>query len=84
MNALSTLQLVFDAYDESYNFDERRLYYDAKRSPVNHFKAIYQFSRLFEHLGLPVFNCFPLRLSWSPCYVTIDSKILYQNILGIR
>ncbi|KAG1206400.1 hypothetical protein G6F68_008761 [Rhizopus microsporus] len=82
--ALHTLQPVFDAYDRGYNFGQQGLYYDVKRNPVNHFKAFYQLSRLFEHLGLPVFNCFPLRRSWSPCYVTIDSKILCQNILGIR
>ncbi|CEG72439.1 hypothetical protein RMATCC62417_07998 [Rhizopus microsporus] len=46
--------------------------------------ALYQLSHLFERLGLPVFNCFPLRHSWSPCYVTIDSKILCQNILGVK
>ena len=82
--ALHTLQPVFDAYDRGYNFGQQGLYYDVKRNPVNHFKAFYQLSRLFEHLGLPVFNCFPLRRSWSPCYVIIDSKTLCQNILGIR
>ncbi|CEG84132.1 hypothetical protein RMATCC62417_17978 [Rhizopus microsporus] len=82
--ALDTFQPVFNAYDEGYNFGERGLYYDVKRNPVNHFKAFYQLSRLFEHLGLPVFSCFPLRRSWSLCCVTIDSKILCQNILGIQ
>ncbi|KAG1433923.1 hypothetical protein G6F57_021850 [Rhizopus arrhizus] len=82
--ALHTLQPVFDAYDRGYNFGQQGLYYDVKRNPVNHFKAFYQLSRLFVRLGLPVFNCFPLRHSWSPCYVTIDSKILCQNILEIR
>ncbi|ORE05482.1 hypothetical protein BCV72DRAFT_180870, partial [Rhizopus microsporus var. microsporus] len=62
------------AYDEGYNFDERRLYYDVKRNLVDHFKDFYQLFRLFEHLSLPIFNCFPLRRSWSPCCVTIDSK----------
>ncbi|ORE03442.1 hypothetical protein BCV72DRAFT_213215 [Rhizopus microsporus var. microsporus] len=54
------------------------------RNPVNHFKAIYQLSRLFEHRCLPVFNYFSLHRSWSPCYVIIDSKILCQSILGIQ
>ncbi|ORE13294.1 hypothetical protein BCV71DRAFT_189483, partial [Rhizopus microsporus] len=65
-------------------FGQQGLYYDVKRNPVNHFKAFYQLSRLFERLCLPIINCFPLRRSWSPCYVTIDSKILCQNILEIR
>ncbi|ORE22624.1 hypothetical protein BCV71DRAFT_171581, partial [Rhizopus microsporus] len=72
------------AYDEGYNFGEQGLYYDVKCNPVNHFMAFYQLSRLFERLSLPVFNCFPLQRLWSPRYVTIDSNILCQNILGIR
>jgi hypothetical protein len=82
-HALNTLRPAFDAYDEGYSFDERRLYYDVKRNPVNHFMAFYQLPRLFEHRGLPVFNCFPLRRSWLPRYITTDSKILCQSILGI-
>ncbi|CEG67940.1 hypothetical protein RMATCC62417_04284 [Rhizopus microsporus] len=82
--ALEALQPVFNAYYEGYNFGQQGLYYDVKRNPVNHFMAFYQLSRLFERLGLPVFNCFPLRGSWYPRYVTIDSKILCQNILGIQ
>jgi hypothetical protein len=46
--------------------------------------AFYQLSLLFEALGLPIFNCFPLRRSWIYGYATIDSKILCQNILGRR
>ncbi|RCH78695.1 hypothetical protein CU097_001246 [Rhizopus azygosporus] len=61
--ALEALQPVIDAYDEGYNFGQQRLYYDVKRNPVNHFMALYQLSHLFERLGLPVFNCFPLRRS---------------------
>lgn len=33
-------------------------------------------------IEIPVFNCFPLRLSWSPCYVTTDFESLCQNIFG--
>ncbi|KAG0744519.1 hypothetical protein G6F57_006376 [Rhizopus arrhizus] len=49
--------------------------------PVAHFKAFYRFSQEFAALNFPVFNCFSFRRSWSPCYATIDSKILCQNIL---
>ncbi|CEG82411.1 hypothetical protein RMATCC62417_16485 [Rhizopus microsporus] len=84
MEVLNTLRPVFDAYDRGYNFGERGFYYGVKRNPVNHFKAFYQLSRLFVLLGLPVLNCFPIRRSWPPCYVTIDSKILCQNNLGVR
>ncbi|KAI7897313.1 uncharacterized protein EV154DRAFT_573155 [Mucor mucedo] len=46
--------------------------------------AFVQLARLFETLGLFPFRCFPLRRSWSPGYVQIDSKIICQNIIYIR
>ncbi|ORE10741.1 hypothetical protein BCV72DRAFT_312123 [Rhizopus microsporus var. microsporus] len=60
IDALEALSPVFYAYGRGYNFGEQGLYYDIKRNPVNHFKAVYQLSRLFEHRRLPVFSCFPL------------------------
>ncbi|KAI9322098.1 hypothetical protein BX666DRAFT_1816126, partial [Dichotomocladium elegans] len=37
----------------------------------------------FQRLELSVFNCFPLRRSWSPCYMlpTAKKKKNCQNIL---
>ncbi|KAG1164339.1 hypothetical protein G6F36_013789 [Rhizopus arrhizus] len=49
--------------------------------PVAHFKAFYRPSQGFAALNLPIFNCFSLHRSWSPCYATIDIKVLYRNIL---
>ncbi|CAO3704106.1 unnamed protein product [Rhizopus stolonifer] len=45
-------------------------------------KAFYRLAQLFSVLNIPVFNCLPLCRSRSPCYVTIDSKILCLNIMG--
>ncbi|CAO3671048.1 unnamed protein product [Rhizopus stolonifer] len=53
-----------------------------KERTVDHMKAFYRLAQLFSVLNIPVFNCFPLRRSWSPCYATIDSKILCLNIMG--
>ncbi|CAO3703085.1 unnamed protein product [Rhizopus stolonifer] len=53
-----------------------------KERTVDHMKAFYRLAQLFSVLNIPVLNCFPLRRSWSPCYVTIDFKILYLNIMG--
>ncbi|KAI7896240.1 uncharacterized protein EV154DRAFT_435263 [Mucor mucedo] len=61
-----------------------RIYYDSKARPVEHMRAFYELALSFIDIELPVFNCFPLRRSWIPCYTTIDSKILCQNILGRR
>jgi hypothetical protein len=72
---------VLLAYDRSHIFSHNNIDYDTKASPVAHFKAFYRFSQEFAALNFPVFNCFSLRRSWSPCYATIDSKILCQNIL---
>ncbi|KAL4209166.1 hypothetical protein AB4K20DRAFT_1868819 [Rhizopus microsporus] len=64
-------------YYNDINFGQQGLYYDVKRNPVNHFKAFYKLSRLFERLGLPIVNCFPLRHSWSPCYSNAVDKLDY-------
>ncbi|KAG2198650.1 hypothetical protein INT47_001789 [Mucor saturninus] len=84
INAYNALRLVLDSYGTSYSFKKHSIYYDAKAQTENHFMAFVQLARLFETLGLSPFRCFPLRRSWSPGYVQINSKILCQNILNIR
>ncbi|KAI9309818.1 hypothetical protein BX666DRAFT_2047271, partial [Dichotomocladium elegans] len=39
-------------------------------------------SILFQGLDLPLFSCFPIRRSLSPCYMMIDTKILCEQFLG--
>ncbi|KAI8055172.1 hypothetical protein BDF22DRAFT_765571, partial [Syncephalis plumigaleata] len=73
---------VLDAYTDGYDFGENGLYYDCKENPVKHFKAFFELACLFDDLELKPFNCFPLRRSFSPCYIHIDIDILCQNILG--
>ncbi|KAI8048893.1 hypothetical protein BDF22DRAFT_761212, partial [Syncephalis plumigaleata] len=42
----------------------------------------FELARVFPRIHLKAFNCFPLRRSFSPCYVHIDTVILCRNILG--
>ncbi|KAG2211255.1 hypothetical protein INT47_006375 [Mucor saturninus] len=83
-NALETLRPVLTSYPVDYRFRGNSIYYDSKARPVEHMRAFYELALSFIDIELPVFNCFPLRRSWIPCYTTIDSKILCQNILGRR
>jgi hypothetical protein len=57
------------------------IYYDVKASPENHFKAFSKLAELFESEQLKQFSCFPLRTSFIPCYMTLDSKIIHHHIL---
>ncbi|KAG2193133.1 hypothetical protein INT47_006433 [Mucor saturninus] len=83
-NALETLRPVLISYPADYRFCGNSIDYDSKERPVEDMRAIYELALSFIDIGLPVFNCFPLRRSWTPCYTTIDLKILCQNILGRR
>lgn len=68
-------------YSPDYQFRSNNIYYDSKARPVEHMRSFYQLALVFIELELTAFNCLPLRRSWSPCYVTIDPKILSQNFL---
>ncbi|KAI8058110.1 hypothetical protein BDF22DRAFT_616097 [Syncephalis plumigaleata] len=80
--AFSKFKNVLNAYDKRYDFGKNGLYYDCKENPVKHFKAFFELARVFPRIHLKAFNCFPLRRSFSPCYVHIDTVILCHNILG--
>ncbi|KAI8053376.1 hypothetical protein BDF22DRAFT_743303 [Syncephalis plumigaleata] len=80
--AFSKFKNVLNAYDKRYDFGKNGLYYDCKENPVKHFKAFFELARVFPRIRLKAFNCFPLRRSFSPCYVHIDTVILCHNILG--
>ncbi|KAI8055234.1 hypothetical protein BDF22DRAFT_618639 [Syncephalis plumigaleata] len=80
--AFNKFKGVLNAYGKDYKFGTNGIYYDCKQHPVKHFKAFLELARLFKKLDLKPFNCFPLRRSFSPCYVHIDTVILCHNILG--
>ncbi|ORE17718.1 hypothetical protein BCV71DRAFT_264518 [Rhizopus microsporus] len=49
--------------------------------PQNHFKAFFKLASICEFLKSDCFVCFPLRTSFIPTYMTIDSKIVNFHIL---
>ncbi|KAG1457056.1 hypothetical protein G6F55_006147 [Rhizopus delemar] len=57
------------------------IYYDAMASPKNHFKAFFRLAELSEDEQMKQFACFPLRTTFIPCYMTLDSKIIHYHIL---
>ncbi|EIE79518.1 hypothetical protein RO3G_04223 [Rhizopus delemar RA 99-880] len=50
-------------------------------SPKNHFKAFFRLAELSEDEQMKQFACFPLRTTFIPCYMTLDSKIIHYHIL---
>ncbi|KAJ1821007.1 hypothetical protein LPJ75_000813, partial [Coemansia sp. RSA 2598] len=78
---LHLLEPVLDAYAPDYEFHLDSRFADVKLKPQMHFQAFYELARFFEIKGYPSFNCFPLRTSWVPAHTTIDTHILYSQIL---
>ncbi|KAG1440412.1 hypothetical protein G6F56_011938 [Rhizopus delemar] len=81
-NTVNLLQYVLTSYPPTYRFFKESIYYDMKARTVDRMKAFYRLAQLFSVLNIPVFNCFLLRRSLSPCYITIDTKVLCLNIMG--
>ncbi|KAG1162954.1 hypothetical protein G6F37_001678 [Rhizopus arrhizus] len=50
-------------------------------SPKNYFKAFFRLAELSEDEQTKQFACFPLRTTFIPCYMTLDSKIIYYHTL---
>jgi hypothetical protein len=69
------------SYSEDYTFQKNSIYYDVMASPKNHFKAFFRLAELSEAEQTKQFACFPLRTTFIPCYVTLDSKIIYRHVL---
>ncbi|KAG1038925.1 hypothetical protein G6F43_012612 [Rhizopus delemar] len=69
------------SYPEDYTFQKNSIYYDVMASPKNHFKAFFRLAELSEAEQMKQFACFPLRSTFIPCYMTLDSKIIHYHIL---
>ncbi|KAI8076817.1 uncharacterized protein BX664DRAFT_249185, partial [Halteromyces radiatus] len=50
--------------------------------PAKYITAFYRMANLFHEFGYTEFNWYPLRRSWVPSFLQIDTKILYTKILG--
>lgn len=50
--------------------------------PARHLKAYYGLALVFNQLNIKNINLFPWTNAWMSCCVTLDTKILLQNIIG--
>ncbi|KAJ1664078.1 hypothetical protein EV178_004449 [Coemansia sp. RSA 1646] len=75
------LEPVLTAYDNGYKFEEKGIYYDIKAHPEKHFKAFYRLAVFFETNNYRSFQCFPLRKSFVPMDIEIDTKILCRSVM---
>ncbi|KAG0821505.1 hypothetical protein G6F26_011539 [Rhizopus arrhizus] len=69
------------SYPEDYTFQKNSIYYDVMASPKNHFKAFFRLAESSEAEQTKQFACFPLRTTFIPCYMTLDSKIIHHHVL---
>ncbi|KAJ1769179.1 hypothetical protein LPJ74_004240 [Coemansia sp. RSA 1843] len=74
------LEPVLTAYDSDYKFEEEG-HYDIKAHPKKHFKAFCCLAVLLETNGYKAFQCFPLRKSFVPMHIEIDTMILCRSIM---
>ncbi|KAI8052606.1 uncharacterized protein B0P05DRAFT_562139 [Gilbertella persicaria] len=75
------LQQFFDCYPSGTYFKKNSIYYDCKADPSKHLKAFYHLTQCSESLYNKPFNCFPLRRTFIPSYMTIDTYIVNTQIL---
>ncbi|KAL9536473.1 hypothetical protein MBANPS3_012625, partial [Mucor bainieri] len=79
-NAINQLAPVLNSYPPRTAFQENNRYYDCKANPQAHFKAFYRLAELFVRLEIRPFCVCPLRRSFVPGYVTMDTKIVKTKI----
>ncbi|KAI9256066.1 hypothetical protein EDC94DRAFT_586909 [Helicostylum pulchrum] len=78
------IETVLKSYPDDYTFQRKSIFYDVKARPANHFKAFMRIAGLFALEGITQFACFPLRTTFIPCYMTLDSKIVHFHILKYK
>ncbi|KAI8318162.1 hypothetical protein GQ54DRAFT_281088, partial [Martensiomyces pterosporus] len=78
---VALLEPIRSAYPESYEFAKDSIYYDAKANPDKHLKAYYQVMKICEDEKIKAKQCFPLRTSWVPGHMQIDTRILRQKFV---
>ncbi|KAG1396106.1 hypothetical protein G6F60_009829 [Rhizopus arrhizus] len=69
------------SYTEDYAFQKNSIQYGVMASPKNHFKTFFRLAELSEAEQTKQFACFPLRATFIPCYMTLDSKIIHYHVL---
>lgn len=72
---------LFSAYPETYKFKKDSIYYDAVVNPGKHLLAYFKLAEICESNKFKLFQCFPVRKTFIPSYMTIDTMILNNHIL---
>jgi hypothetical protein len=83
-NAFLALEPAIKAYPDNYEFGRNSIYFDAKAHPEYHILAYYRLSQVCEKFGIKSFQSLPLRNSFVPGYLQIDTTVLRKNILHER
>lgn len=80
-DAEEKIKAILQCYPDAYNFTKDSIFYDVKVNPEFHYKAFMKISELFASEDLYQCVCFPLRTTFIPCYMTLDSMIVNHHIL---
>ncbi|GAA5800582.1 hypothetical protein HPULCUR_006018 [Helicostylum pulchrum] len=80
-DGMNIIRSFIGCYSEDYKFEKGSIFYDCKANTVKHLRAYYQIAKTCETLqGVKSINCFPIRTTFIPCYMTIDTLILNTQI----
>ncbi|KAF1796762.1 hypothetical protein FB192DRAFT_1466500 [Mucor lusitanicus] len=78
--AIDQLVPFLKTYPNNMQFAQDNIYYDCKANPHLHFKAFFRLAELLHQRQVRSFCVFPLRQSFIPGYVIVDTKILMSQI----
>ncbi|KAI9354997.1 hypothetical protein BD770DRAFT_412005 [Pilaira anomala] len=78
---INCIKDIFSAYPETYKFKKDSIYYDAIANPGKHLLAYFKLAEICEANKFKLFQCFPVRKTFIPPYMTIDTMILNNHIL---
>ncbi|KAJ2803269.1 hypothetical protein H4R21_002099 [Coemansia helicoidea] len=81
---LAPLYDVLEAYPLGYTFDRDDRFIDAINYPASHVKALFELALVLEKVKAKKhIQCFPLRTSWVPCHVHVDTQVLCTEVLDV-
>ncbi|CEP08624.1 hypothetical protein [Parasitella parasitica] len=83
LRTIEHLRPLLASYPSNYKLQNDSIYYDVKARPERYFKTFLHLAKILGGITARGFSCLHLKTSWIPSYVTIDSKILLQNIIEI-
>ncbi|KAI9366600.1 hypothetical protein BD770DRAFT_423433 [Pilaira anomala] len=76
---INCIKDILSAYTETYKFKKDSIYYDAVANPGKHLLAYFKLAGICEANKFKLFQCFPVRKTFIPSYMTIDNTIILNN-----